>query len=47
MLLEGKISRTDMDLILCTDDPDEVVKVIADCYEQGCADFSRIALAGE
>jgi uncharacterized protein (TIGR00730 family) len=44
-LAGGKISKEDLELILCTDDPDEVVKVIVDCYEQGCADLPDISVA--
>ncbi|HEX3244364.1 MAG TPA: TIGR00730 family Rossman fold protein [Chloroflexota bacterium] len=45
VLAEGKISTDDLELILCTDDPDEVVKVIVECYEQGCADKAAISVA--
>jgi uncharacterized protein (TIGR00730 family) len=44
-LAEGKISSEDLELMVCTDDPDEVVKVIVDCYEQGCADLPSISVA--
>jgi len=44
-LAGGKISKEDLELILSTDDPDEVVKVIVDCYEQGCADPPDISVA--
>ena len=46
-LAGGKISRDDLGLMLCTDDPDEVVQVIVDCYEQGCADLPAISAASE
>jgi uncharacterized protein (TIGR00730 family) len=44
LLSEGKISTDDLELILCTDDPDEVVKTIVECYEQGCADPPSISV---
>jgi uncharacterized protein (TIGR00730 family) len=47
MLREGKISGADLELMLCTDDPDEVVKVIKDCHEQGCADLPPISVTRE
>jgi predicted Rossmann-fold nucleotide-binding protein len=46
-LAGGKISKEDLGLMLCTDDPDEVVKVIVECYEQGCADLPAISAATE
>ena len=47
MLAGGKISKEDLALILCTDDPDEVVNVIVECYDQGCADLPAISAASE
>jgi uncharacterized protein (TIGR00730 family) len=46
-LAGGKISEEDLALILCTDDPDEVVNVIVECYELGCADLPAISAASE
>jgi uncharacterized protein (TIGR00730 family) len=37
-LREGMISPEDEDLLLVTDDPDEVVRTIVDCYERRCAE---------
>jgi uncharacterized protein (TIGR00730 family) len=37
LLAEGKISPEDLDLLVVTDDPAEAVRIIADCYEQYCA----------
>src|SRR5215212_9657865 len=35
---EGKVSPGDLDLMLCTDDPSEVERIIVTCYREGCAD---------
>ncbi|MFN0072372.1 MAG: TIGR00730 family Rossman fold protein [Chloroflexota bacterium] len=47
MMTEGKISPRDLELILCTDDPEEVVTVITECYERGCAEVPSISVASE
>jgi uncharacterized protein (TIGR00730 family) len=41
LLAEGKVSAEDMDLIVVTDDPGEVVRVVVDCYERHCAVTGR------
>jgi uncharacterized protein (TIGR00730 family) len=38
LLAEGKISPEDLDLLVVTDEPAEAVRIIADCYEQYCAE---------
>jgi len=43
MLAEGKVSESDMDLLVVTDDPHEVVRVIQDCHENGQAAYRKIA----
>jgi uncharacterized protein (TIGR00730 family) len=40
MMVEGKVSPEDLDLLVCTDDPAEVEQIIVDCYEQGCAEVT-------
>jgi len=37
MLEDGKIRASDLDLLVCTDSPEEAVKVVVDCYRQSCA----------
>lgn len=34
---DGKISGEDFELMVCTDDPDEAVQMIVDCYHRQCA----------
>jgi uncharacterized protein (TIGR00730 family) len=36
-LADGMISREDVALLHLTDDPDDAVKVVLDCYEEQCA----------
>ena len=36
-LAEGMVSTEDLALLLLTDDPEEAVETIADCYERRCA----------
>ena len=36
-LTEGMISPDDVDLLVVTDDPDEAVQTIVECYERRCA----------
>jgi uncharacterized protein (TIGR00730 family) len=38
---EGKISPEDLDLLVCTDDPAEVERLIVDCYDRHCAETAR------
>lgn len=37
MLEQGKIRETDLDLLVCTDSPEEAVQTVVDCYERSCA----------
>jgi len=46
-LAEGKIDADDLALMLCTDDPDEVVNVITECYQNGCADPPDVSVVME
>jgi predicted Rossmann-fold nucleotide-binding protein len=36
-LADGMISREDVALLHLTDDPDDAVQVVLDCYEEQCA----------
>jgi uncharacterized protein (TIGR00730 family) len=38
MLPDGMISPEDLDLLLVTDDLDEAVRTVLECYEQNCAE---------
>ena len=38
VLERGMISPEDEQLLFCTDDPDEAVEVVVDCYERRCAE---------
>jgi len=38
LLAGGKISANDLDLLVVTDSPEEVVRIIVDCHERNCAD---------
>jgi uncharacterized protein (TIGR00730 family) len=38
LLRDAMISPEDLDLLCLTDDPDEAVQIVADCYEQRCAE---------
>jgi predicted Rossmann-fold nucleotide-binding protein len=35
---QGMISPDDIELLHVTDDPDEAVQLVLDCYERRCAD---------
>jgi uncharacterized protein (TIGR00730 family) len=39
VLADGMISRDDLTLLLLTDDPDEAVETITDCYRRRCAEM--------
>ena len=41
MLSEGKIASGDLGLLVCTDDPAEVERIIVDCYKRNCAHAVR------
>jgi predicted Rossmann-fold nucleotide-binding protein len=38
LLADGMISPEDVDLLYATDDVDEAVQLVLDCYERRCAD---------
>ena len=38
LLADGMISRDDIELLQLTDDPDEAVQYVLECYERRCAD---------
>jgi uncharacterized protein (TIGR00730 family) len=38
LLADGMISKDDMELLRVTDDPDEAVRFVLECYENRCAD---------
>ncbi|MHB8578052.1 MAG: LOG family protein [Dehalococcoidia bacterium] len=40
MVTEGKVAPADLNLLYCTDDVDEAVKIIADCYDENCWESS-------
>jgi uncharacterized protein (TIGR00730 family) len=37
VLKERMIGQADLDLMVCMDDPKDIVELIRDCYERGCA----------
>src|SRR5262249_55141286 len=39
LLADGMISRDDLELLVLTDDPDETVETITECYRRHCADM--------
>ena len=39
----GKINESDLDLLICTDDPDEVVRIVTRAWDEQRADMSRYA----
>ena len=39
LLSHGMISANDLDLVHATDDPDEAVELVLDCYERRCAEI--------
>jgi uncharacterized protein (TIGR00730 family) len=43
LLAEGKVSPDDVDLLVVTDSPAEVVRTVVECYETGCASEGRPA----
>jgi len=34
----AKINATDLDLLVCTDDPAEVEQIVVDCFQRRCAE---------
>jgi uncharacterized protein (TIGR00730 family) len=38
LLAEGTISPDDIELLHVTDDPDDAVRIVLDCYERRCAE---------
>lgn len=43
LLAQGMISANDLDLLHVTDDPEEAVAVVVDCYERRCAEVPSAA----
>ena len=41
LLAQGKVSPDDVDLVTVTDSPEEVVRIIVDCYEHNCTSLGR------
>lgn len=41
MLAEGKIRRTDLEMLVVTDSPAEAVETMINCYEENCAEARR------
>jgi uncharacterized protein (TIGR00730 family) len=41
LLEEGKVSADDLDLVVLTDEPEEVVRTIVECFEASCSDEAR------
>ena len=39
------ISADDLELLVCTDDPAEVERIIVDCYRQNCAEAAQASQA--
>jgi uncharacterized protein (TIGR00730 family) len=39
-LVDGMISPEDLDLLAITDDPEEAVELVVDCYERRCAEVT-------
>ncbi|MBW3570426.1 MAG: TIGR00730 family Rossman fold protein [Gemmatimonadetes bacterium] len=42
LVVEGKVSPEDVDLVTVTDSPEEAVRVIVECYEHNCTTTGRI-----
>ncbi len=47
LLRDGMISPEDVELLHLTDDPDETVQLVLDCYEKRCADMPHTAAKGD
>jgi uncharacterized protein (TIGR00730 family) len=45
VVAEGKVSQAERRLMRITDDPDEAVQIIVDCYRQNCADITPATAA--
>jgi uncharacterized protein (TIGR00730 family) len=45
MLAGGTISPADLELLVCTDDPAEVERIVVDCHERNCADVAHRSVA--
>ena len=45
MLAEAKIEPQDLDLLLCTDDPAEVERIVLECFQRRCAEVTRASEA--
>jgi predicted Rossmann-fold nucleotide-binding protein len=47
LLADGMISPEDVDLLYTTDDLDEAVRLVLDCYERRCADEPAAVRKGD
>jgi uncharacterized protein (TIGR00730 family) len=45
MLAGGMISAEDLELLVCTDDPAEVERIVIDCHQRNCAEATRRSVA--
>src|SRR5215208_1082238 len=45
MLAEAKINAADLELLVCTDDPAEVERIVVDCFQRRCAEATRLSEA--
>jgi predicted Rossmann-fold nucleotide-binding protein len=43
LLADGMISADDVELLHVTDDPDEAVRFVLECYDRRCADVPAAA----
>jgi uncharacterized protein (TIGR00730 family) len=41
LLAHGTIGQGDLELLKCTDDPSEVERIVATCYQENCARLNR------
>jgi uncharacterized protein (TIGR00730 family) len=47
MLVAGNIAPSDLELLVCSDDPAEVEKIVVDCYQRNCAHVRRTSEAAK
>ena len=46
LLAEGKVSPEDLKLMVVTDSPEEVCRIIVDCHERNCYTAEQKSVAG-